>query len=294
VRGRELMATTIVVVLMVVGTPAQAGGGSWFGPDDSYQVPGNNLTVRTAFYASGFEGTPSDGPFYAYFLPGWRGFDKPGPVPAHAIPLGPIAITPATGNVGEWVASLTFTVPLVESGLYGIDFCNQPCTVEGLGDLYGGSFWVGQTEKEARLLARVSWLERRLDLEARRTRHADTALRRAETELADLQGAEAELAELQEQYHELVGDLRAARAQDEPVEIPEPAARSLPPAAWAVGLAALVVGAFVRRRLGRPAVPDVVPDELVRQVEAQVPERQPMTSLGRPAMSMPAPPLTKS
>jgi hypothetical protein len=54
----------------------------------------------------------------------------------------------------------------------------------------------------------------------------------------------------------------------------------------------LAAGAWFRRRLGQPAIPDFVPEEMVR--ENQVPSRQPMTSSGSPAISMPAPPRTKS
>jgi hypothetical protein len=290
-RARWLVPTVLVVGILSAGGPAAAGG-SWLETDEQYYPPGSPATARGTFGPGAYEGRVSDGPYFAYLVPGFRWFEKPGSVPDYAVPLGPITIQPATGNYCCWVASLTFTVPDLPPGRYSIEYCNDPCTVNGIGDLLGGSFWIADNQEEARLLARID----RLEAKAESLKRIKRDLREAEAELADLQGAEAELAEVRDHYYELVSDLRAARAQDAPtqVEIPEPTARSLAPAAWALGLAALVVGAFVRRRLGRLAVPDVVPDELVQQVEAQVPERQPMTSVGRPVMSMPAPPLTKS
>ena len=271
---RHLLITAAMVAAMVVaGTPVEAGGGSFFGPEDPYQVPGNELTVRTPFYASGFEGVPSDGPFYAYLLPGWRGFEKPGTVPARAIPLGPITISPATGDLGEWVATLTFTVPTVATGLYGIDYCNDPCTVEGLGDLYGGSFWVGQTEAEARLAAQVKHLEYQID----RLRHAQTQLRRVE----------ARLAEAEDEQALLITRLRVAALQaaspsargENAVSVRESLAQWVSASLVAM---ALLLGAWYRRRQ-RHEIPDVVPDELVREVEGQVPSRSAMIrSSGRP------------
>jgi hypothetical protein len=272
-RARWLVPTVLVAGILGAGGPAAAGG-SWLETDEQYYPPGSQATAKGTFGPGAYRGRVSDGPYYAYLVPGFRWFEKPGPVPDYAVPLGPITIRRATGNYCCWVASLTFTVPDLPPGRYSIDYCNDHCTVNGIGDLLGGSFWVADTQDEARLMARID----RLEAKAESLKRIKRDLREAETELGDLQGVESELAELRDHYYGLVSDLRAARAQDGPaqVEIPEPTARSLPPAAWALGLAALVVGAFVRRWLGRPAVPDVVPDELVREVrDSRVPSTQP-------------------
>jgi hypothetical protein len=263
-RRHLLITAALMTAMAAAGTPTRAGGVSWLGPEDPYQVPGNDLTVRTAFYEGGLEGTPSDGPFYAYLLPGWRGFDKPGPVPARATPLGPITIRPATGSMGEWVATLTFTVPTVRTGLYGIDYCNEPCTVEGLGDVYGGSFWIGQTEHEARLAAHVRYLEHKIS----RFRHAQTQLQRVETRLAE---AEDEQALLITRLRVAALQAASASARGEgTVSVRE----TLPPWVSASLVAmALLPGAWYRRHQ-RQEIPDVVPDDLVREVESQVPSRQ--------------------
>jgi hypothetical protein len=274
-RARLLVPTVLVAGILSAGGPAAAGG-SWLETDEQYYPPGSPATARGTFGPGAYEGRLSDGPYLAYLVPGFRWFEKPGSVPDYATPLGPITIRPATGNYCCWVASLTFLVPDLPPGRYSIEYCNDPCTVNGIGDLLGGSFFIAQTEEQARLLDRIERLERKAQLVSRLKRD----LREAEAELADLQGAEAELAELREHYFELVSDLRAARAQDAPppVEIPEPRTRPLAPGAWVLGLAALVIGMFVRRRLGRPAIPDVVPDELVREVrDSQVPSRAAIT-----------------
>jgi hypothetical protein len=276
-RARWLSIAAVVSGALAMALPAAAGG-SWLETEKKYYPPGDQVTARGTFGPGQLEGQPSDGPYEAYMVPGFRLFQKPGPVPQYAIPIGTIAINPATGNYCCWVASLTFTVPDVPPGRYTIDYCNVPCTVNGMGDLMGGSFFVGENEEQARLMARIERLERKAE-----------ALNLTKR---DLRKAEARLTEVQERY----GRLRAARPAEEPAPVERTMPSDRPVSAWAV-LAALMVlagGAWFRKRLERTAIPDVVPDELVREVEAQVPSRQPMTSRGSPAMSMPAPPFTKS
>jgi hypothetical protein len=276
--ARWLVAAATAGALLAMPDWAAAGG-SWLETEKQYYAPGDEASARGTFGQGQLEGRVEDGPYYAYLVPGYRWFEKPGTIPDYAIPLGPIAIRPATGNYCCWVATLQFIVPDVPPGRYSIDYCNDPCTVNGMGDLIGGSFFVGETEEEARLMGRIERLEFKVDALARTKR--------------ELRRTEAALAKAQTRYDQLIGTLRAVRPDEEPTA-PEPAkSAGRPASAWAVvvGLIVLVAGAWFRRRLGRPAVPDFVPDELI---EAQVPSRQPMTSRGRPAMSMPAPPLTKS
>jgi hypothetical protein len=182
------------------------------------------------------------------------------------------------------VATVTFTVPDVAPGRYSIDYCNDPCTVTGLGDLIGGSFFVAQTEEEAGLMSRIE----RLELKAK-------ALKRIKH---DLRKAEAALAEAEDEQVSLINELRVAAFQAASASARGEATASVretvPPWVSASLVAmTLLLGAWYRRHQ-RQEIPDVVPDDLVREVEGQVSSRQPMTSLGRPVMSMPAPPLTKS
>jgi hypothetical protein len=282
-RMRWLATAVLTAAILATAGPAAAGG-SWLETEDPYYPPGSQATARGTFGPGAYEGRVSDGPYYAYLVPGFRWFEKPGPVPDYAIPLGPITIRRATGNYCCWAASLTFTVPDLPPGRYSIDYCNDPCTVNGIGDLIGGSFWVADTQEEAGLMARIDRLEAKAE-----------SLKRIKQ---DLRRTEAALAEAEDEQVSLINELRVVALQAASASARgegRVAVRdSLPP--WVSAsliLMALFLGGWYRRRL-RQEIPDVVPDELVREVEAQVPERQPMTSVGRPVMSIPAPPLTKS
>ncbi|MGH2724186.1 MAG: hypothetical protein ACRDI0_07945 [Actinomycetota bacterium] len=161
--------------------------------------------------------------------------------------------------------------------------------MNGVGDLMGGSFFIGATVDEARLAWRVEQLGHRIDrLQRQRTKWAS----RADELERDLARAEATA--------DRVVALREAAVPDAGVEPPRPMVPG-----WAVlvlsaalGLCALLVAR--RRRL--PAVPDTVPPELLEEVAAQVPLRQPATSGGRPGIVSASPgrsssggsPMTKS
>ena len=81
----------------------------------------------------------------------------------------------------------------------------------------------------------------------------------------DLRKTEAALAEVQERYDTLVGRLRAARPDEAPpMEETQLADRPMPAWALVAGLVVFTAGMWFRRRLGRTAIPDFVPDELVR------------------------------
>jgi hypothetical protein len=282
-RMRWLATAVLTAAILATAGPAAAGG-SWLETEDQYYSPGSQATARGTFGPGAYEGRVSDGPYYAYLVPRFRWFEKPGPVPDYAIPLGPITIRRATGNYCCWAASLTFTVPDLPPGRYSIEYCNDPCTVNGIGDLIGGSFWVADTQEEARLMFRIERLEAKAK-GLKRIKH-------------DLRKAEAALAEAEDEQALLITNLRVAALQSASASARGEGAvsvrESLP--AWVSGslvAMALFLGGWYRRRL-RQEIPDMVPDELVREVEAQVPSRQPMTSVGRPGMSIPAPPLTKS
>jgi hypothetical protein len=283
-RARWLATATMAGAALVMATPAAAGG-SWLETEERYYSPGDQAAASATFGSGQLNGRVADGPYYAHLVPGYRWFPKPGPVPDYAIPLGPIAITPATGNYCCWKAALTFKVPELSPGRYSIDYCNDPCTVDGVGDLVGGSFWIAASEEQARLLSRIERLEAKAE-----------GLQRVKQKLRKVEG---KLLAAQEDRANLLGRLRAAAVEE--ASAPEgarettPRSRSSPwlPAAGMVLV--LLVAAWYRLRLAPNRIPDRVPEELVKEVlEDQVPSRQPMTSRGRPPMSIPAPPLTKS
>jgi len=248
--GHRLAAATVIVAMMAAAPPATAGG-SWLETERSHYAPGDLATARGVFGNGSYEGTVRDGPFYLYLVPGHRWLPRNEPIPRWAVPLGTLTIKAAEGQYCCWVASAEFTVPDVPPGRYSLDYCNDPCTLDGIGDLLGGSFFVGESEQEARLMGRIERLRFKVEALAR-TRH-------------HLRKTEATLAEVRERYDTLVGQLRGMRPDEAPsIEKTGPADRPMP--AWAVvaGLVALSAGVWFRRRMGGLAVPDFVPDALLR------------------------------
>src|SRR5919106_4038057 len=155
-RARWLVATAIAGWMATTGPPASAGG-SWFELDRSSYAPGDRATVRASFSSGQLEGTLSDGPYYLYLVPEGSSLPRDGsPIPDEVHQVGPLNIWESTGNFCCWQASAEFIVPDVPAGKYFLDYCNSPCTVDGMGDLIGGSLGVGPTPKEGRLMGRIA------------------------------------------------------------------------------------------------------------------------------------------
>lgn len=255
--GHRLAAATVIGAMMAAAPPAAAGG-SWLETEQSHYAPGDHAMTRGVFGDGSYEGTLDDGPFYLYLVPGYRWLRRNQPIPEWALRLGPLTIRPAEGQYCCWVASADFTVPEVAPGRYSLDYCNDPCTVDGIGDLLGGSFFVGESEREARLMGRIERLRLKVEALARTKR--------------GLRKTEAALAEVRQRYDTLVGRLRAGRPDEAPpLEQTQPAERPMPAWVLVAGLVVATAGVWFRRRLGRTAIPDFVPDELVR--DALVPPR---------------------
>jgi len=130
--------------------PASAGGGSWISPDRSAYLPAEVAVFQGRFWEGSDEVRLEKGPFVAYLLPNSRWINGLR-VPGAAIPVGELTITRIDGGVFR--ARVAFRVPDVPTGLYRIDYCNDPCTVRWLGDLVGSEFFaIGSTRTEGRLL----------------------------------------------------------------------------------------------------------------------------------------------
>ncbi len=281
---RRFLVGAATAAILVASAGGAHAGASWLETERSAYAVGDHAVASGTFGSGTHDGKVADGPFYAYLIRGDRSI-TPGPIPASAIPLGPLSITPARGNECCWVARVEFTVPDVPAGQYRLGYCNDPCTVHGIGDLEGGSFFVNQSSEEARLFQKIGSLNHRIErLRSQRSRLAE----RAASLQRDLEAANAVIAS-------------AAARQASP--LPPETRRPLLPWALAVVFAALaiVLRLGARRRI---RVPDFVPPELRGQVEdvAQLPSRQPTTSVGRPAMVRASPgssgsgasPVTKS
>jgi hypothetical protein len=170
---------------------------------------GDRVAARTKFGSGQLEGKVSDGPFVVYLVPANRWIPRNGgATPAWAIPLGELRI--ADGNNYGMVASISFTVPDVPAGSYTLDYCNVPCTIDGIGDLAGaGSFAIGETLAEAHLGAAVDRLERKVQSLERRARQVPEL--RAQLDDADRQAAVLETRN--EELAASAGHLRARIGQ---------------------------------------------------------------------------------
>lgn len=137
-------------------------------------------------FCDGQQADPSAGSWTAYLRR-----DPNGP----RRPVGAVNIDAATGNGCPYSASVTFTVPDVESGMYWVDVCADTDCTTGVGDLVGGMFAIASTPLEALALTRLPNLRARLTQEAR-TRQAlkgrvdslRDALRTADEDLSAIRG----------------------------------------------------------------------------------------------------------
>jgi hypothetical protein len=140
-----------VVACLAMAGPASAGG-SWIAPERPTYVPGDIGLVRGSFSSGSLEGRLADGPYYAYLLTRnvWIQRHR---VPPAAIRLGVLEIARTSSH--GFSARVEFVVPNVESGMYHIGYCNDPCTVDGIGDLAGSEpFAVAATREGSRLVLR--------------------------------------------------------------------------------------------------------------------------------------------
>ncbi|MGH2672783.1 MAG: hypothetical protein ACRDHC_07380, partial [Actinomycetota bacterium] len=144
---------------------------------------------------------------------------------------------------------------------YHLTYCNEPCTVDGIGDLMGGdAFFVAPTRQEALLLSRVdrlSWnlTHARQEGRAKERRALEKLERVQETGARELTLARGEIATLEAR----IAELGAAPAGDDRPLVP----------GWAIAVAALVLAVaivatvIVRRRDAHAfEVPDTIPDEI--------------------------------
>jgi hypothetical protein len=207
---------------------------------------GEVVTAHTSFspHMAGLGGI-DDGPYILYLLPGSR-FVSPGSLPPKAIALGQLEIV--QGRFGT-VARVSFTVPRVPTGEYTMSLCNDPCTVDGLGDIVGGWLGIAQTTKEGRLIARLEDVKREraalnhaLSEADARERELGSRVREAAGTNEDLRGRIAAL------------DARVRMARSSPSHA-RPLIEWWAAALVALGLLALTAAFVIRGRARRPRSP---------------------------------------
>lgn len=239
---RALCVAMTAVALLLAMTPAASGGGASFEFDDHYLVVGETVTGRTGVWL-GANGTGDleDGPFYAYLVPSSIRYPEEG-LPQGARWLAPITFEALSGP--EATATVTFEVPAVPSGDYTIMVCNDPCTVQGVGDLVGAFFSVAASPIEARVQAledRLHWKLRALRQEGNR---AEKRAERSEIAL------EERIGELQRRLADVRADLSSV-----PRTNPEEGRFDwLGVVAWIL-VVVVAVAALARRRRARVAPP---------------------------------------
>jgi hypothetical protein len=172
--------------MALLPTSASAGGG-WSTPGQSAYVPAQVAIVRGTFWEGSTGEAIADGPYIAYLLPANR-WIQGHRVPEAAIPVGQVLINRMDGH--GFLARIGFRVPDLPAGLYHIQYCNDPCTVDALGDLIGSeSFAIGATLAEGRLLMLAQHLRSRIDEVTYRLRQQAAAqVRGVERELTAARG----------------------------------------------------------------------------------------------------------
>jgi hypothetical protein len=241
-----MMLTVATVSLLAPTTSVQAGGWTSLQPERRDYLPGERAELAARFSSRiDYGGSVEQGPYVAWLLDGASyGIIDPPRIPNGAIRLGILQLAQPS-PARQWLdasAHISFTVPNVPSGDYGVGICNEPCTQSGVGDLNGGLIRIVHTPLEGQLMSRVDSLE----TEARKARYQ---LRKSNRNLEEVQSAlRASTSGHQAMTERVSGlqmQLRAAQAR--PITISRPL---LP--GWAlIALAGLVLGLVFRRRRRR-------------------------------------------
>ena len=212
------------------------------------------------------------GPFFAYLLPNQRSLQEGRPLPEGTIRLGTFTVEDLRQDA--FVLRVTFVAPEVESGIYTVQVCNDPCTVSGFREPLSGSMTIARTDAEANLIRERDRLQWRVSSFRYRLGKAD---RKNEELQAQLDTTLAELHDLSVRFASLQREGQAAPP------VAAPVADDGRPLVEAWALVAIVVALFValvsvalglifsRRHVARIVVPDTIAEldeeapELVRR-----------------------------
>ncbi len=244
-RAKRAIAVAVVAMATIsMPATASANGGAYLELDRTFYLVG--AAARAVGYVTIPEAKTSllsNGPFYAYALPGGASLVEGRPIPAGAVRLGTFTIVDE--GKGAYELEVHFTMPSLESGEHTIELCNDPCTLAGFREPLSGSFIVVATALEAELLKENGQLTSKAFSLRRALKKAEHDAGELDARLADLVGANQELVttneELEAQLGAAADAASAARAQDE---------RSVDPwmLATIVAVALLLAAVFVRRR----------------------------------------------
>ncbi|MGH7542260.1 MAG: hypothetical protein ACRELC_14800 [Gemmatimonadota bacterium] len=258
------VATMAAVLASLAMAGPASSGGSWIAPERPAYVHGDIAVLRGVFSTGSLEGRLSDGPYYTYLLPRRVWIDRYR-VPPSAIRLGELEIVRTSTHGFE--ARARFVVPAVASGLYHVGYCNDPCTVDGIGDLVGSEFFaVAATRDESLLVLRNERLRQQVERMAHARQRLATKAAHLDEELA---AATSLLAAVRDRADQLVDELADARRAVRT----ERSGNTWAPAALASGLAAVLIAVVVlQARSRRRARLDAEIEALTR--DERVPARR--------------------
>jgi hypothetical protein len=245
--------------VLAVALPANADGGAYIELDRTFYPSGS--TAHAEAYVSvpeRHQDALDRGPFYAYLVPYGSWLTAGKRLPSGTVRLGTFSIEDLGRNAFE--LSTSFPVPDVDTGLYYLQLCNDPCTVVGFREALSGFFTVAPTAAEAHLLADRTNLEFRVA----GFRHQVGRLKRANQDLeARLEVAVAERDDLRARLADVAGPALAATsaapAVDQDRPLIDPWALVAIVVALLVALTSVGLGiAFGRRPAPRLVVPDTI------------------------------------
>jgi hypothetical protein len=191
-RRSLLLVVAALIAIMLTPSLSSANGGATFDfGDEAYLQSGEEIQGSTVVWLGKKDVQAlQDGPYYAYLVPDGK-WIKPPNVPAGAIRVGTVDFRMITEK--KAVATLSFVVPDLPSGRYGLPYCNEPCTRAGIGDLYAGSVLVARDAEVGALLVQAENADAKAASAQWRLKRAKRQIGRLEADLATAEGAAAEL-----------------------------------------------------------------------------------------------------
>jgi hypothetical protein len=248
-------AITVAFIVALSQAVANAGGAVW-DFEREYYAAGETVSGRVTFNrAAGPPIRAEAGPFTAYILPEGQGIDAPR-IPPTAIPVGPMHLSRT--EYGDWLARVDFTLPDLPTGVWMLEFCNDPCTVSAMGELTFGWFRVVPSRDVAPVYAARDRLKQRVHSLIDNARRSD---RRAEALAGDVRELRKENLFLERRVNELA---RVRRPTEPPAEFPAPLGWALVAFTVLFGLVAF------RPRRARPATMDPPSIERIDDPEREI------------------------
>jgi hypothetical protein len=172
------VAASLAGGVLGIATPANADGGAYFQLDRTYYPVGEAASVETYVAVPERQRDVFDrGPFFAYLIPDGEFLYEREPLPRGAVRVGTFTVEDL--GRGAFELRTTFEVPELDSGMYNLQLCNDPCTVAGFREPLTGLLTVAGTQAEAKLLGERDALRWRVA----GMRHQLGKLKRANEEL---------------------------------------------------------------------------------------------------------------